>query len=554
VNSGVAVLGLMLHRYRKLYIAFPAYLLLLIAVARLPKERLPEALAGILCLPFALGLLATVFGFINAEADITAPASACSPWLLRMPVRTTTLALWPIAAAALWASGSWILFSSFYLHPRGVDGPIWWPASMFAALALNLQAILWAPVRRGGVRLVVAITMTMAIGTFGLVAMATGWTAERVSEIYLAVAFVSALCALNGVSRARTSPSPRLGRSAESSSATGEVLIRHRGKPFRSPKSAQFWLEWRRQGRLLPIITAFGLLAMSLPLFWSRDMAYFDGNKTIRVNIWMITALSVVPWIPLLFATVIGMGARPSDVRGSDGVYHLYHATRPLSATDLYRAKIRSITVGVLLSAALTMAVMLVWLWLPALYNDNSSVPFARILFGSFHSREWAVLTGITVTLIAWTWRNQVVGAFVDYLPSRKWATSYPYFVAFTGAMLFALFGLEPAYHLGNSTVLPMAILCGILVAVKMSLAMWFSLKLIRARPNFKVELVRAFIYWVIAAAIAATAMGWIVFELPPSAFPGYFQDPVPELIGVLLVPIARPFAARMALEYGRHR
>jgi len=553
MNSGVAVLGMMLHRYRRLYILFPAYLAALVALAQLPKIWVPEPVAGILCLPFAFGLLATVFGFVNVEADIASPASACSPWLLRMPVKTTTLAFWPIVAAALWSSGAWIVFATLYLRPRGIVAPIWWPAAMCTALALNLQALLWAPVRRGSVRLIVAITMTMSIGVFGFVAISSGWTAEQIVEVYAIVAAGSALGGWYGLARARTSPPTGLAKGASSAAIGEEVFIRKPRKPFRSPQTAQFWLEWRRQGRLLPMLTGLGLLAISLPLFFSHDMEFIGGPKNLKVNIWMQTAMPLIPWIPLLFASVIGLGARPADLRGADGVYHLYHATRPLSASDLYRSKILSITVGVLVTGLMTMLTMLAWLWIPAMTGDKE-MPYVRIVFESFHWREWTIFVGMLITLTSWVWRNQTVGAFVDYIPSRKWATAYPYAVLITGALLFAMLGIKGQFLQEPRSVPDLSVALGFIIVAKLGLAIWFAVKLVAVRASLKADLIWAAARWVLVAGIASTTLGWIDWELPAKSLPVFFQHPVPELLGIVLVPLARPFAARMALEYGRHR
>lgn len=554
MNSGVVVLNLMVHRYKRLYLAFPAFLILLAGIGQLPMPWLPGPFAGILAVPFFLGLLMTVFGFVNVEADITSPASACSPWLLRLPVKTTTLAFWPIAAAAIWASTSWVVFSALFVRQRGIEIAIWWPAAMFTALALNLQAIMWAPFRRWSSRLILAITFPLAISLFGEIAMDSGWTAERVVLVYLVVAAGSALAAWVGVSRARTSPSSGFSSAGSSFSTAQEVKIRPVRRPFRSPQAAQFWLEWRRQGRLLPILTAFGLLAMSLPLLFWHDVDHLPGGSPWRVNIWMTHSIGYLPYIPLLFASVIGLGARPGDLRGPDGVYHLYHATRPLSEADLYRAKIRAITLGVLVTALLTMLVILIWLWLPAYNNDNSSIPYAKIFVGSFDRRAWELVAGFAVAVTAWTWRNQVVGAFVDFLPSRKIATTYPLFVVFTGAVMFVLFGASGQYRENPDFIWYFRIAVGTLLAAKMCLAVGFAAKLLRLRPSASREICWVFARWLATAIVAATTFGLIVYGQPVGSISPCYTHPVPEIVGILLVPLARPLAARIALELGRHR
>jgi len=554
MSSGVVVLQLMVYRFRRVYFLFCGYVLFLILLAHFPKTWIADPVAGLLCVPFVLGLLATVFGFVNMEADIASPASAFSPWLLRLPLKTTSLVFWPMAAAAIWGSLSWAVFSACYLRPRGIVAPIGWPAANFAALSLSLQAVLWVPVRHGAVRLLVAITVTLTIALFGVIAMSLEMPEGQITAAYLAVSAVSVLVGWVGLIRARTSPTSRRQRSVDAVATGSPPQIGVRKPAFKSPQSAQFWLEWRRQGRLLPILTAFGLFAMSVPMFVYSDTEKLSGSETIRVNIWMVTALPYLPWIPLLFATVIGMGARPSDLRGNDGVYHLYHATRPLSATELFGAKIRSITAGIMLTAAITIGVILIWICIPNASDKGKPVSYLSTFIGMLHYKDWVAIVGFGLALIAWAWRNQAVGAFVDYVPSRKMAQAYPVVVVFTFVALLCFAG-----EIGNTLRGPnghsiASCVLGSIFALKMGFASAFAWKTFKLRPSSRGELIGSVVWWLVIATIAATAVGLIVNAMPSDAIYPNFQSPVPELLAVLLVPLVRPMAARIALEYGRHR
>ena len=110
MNQGATVLGLMVYRVRHTFGVFCVFQLLLIGIAKLAVHSLPVVVTQILCLPFGLGLLLTVFAFVNVEADLASSSSAYSPWLLRLPVKTSALAFWPIAAEATLAPLSWIIF------------------------------------------------------------------------------------------------------------------------------------------------------------------------------------------------------------------------------------------------------------------------------------------------------------------------------------------------------------------------------------------------------------------------------------------------------------
>lgn len=552
MNQGAVVLGLLVYRVRHTYAAFCVFLLLLIGIAHLPVHILP-IVTWLLCLPFGLGLLLTAFAFVNVEADMASTASAYSPWLLRLPVKTSALAFWPIAAAATWAPLSWIIFVEFYLHPLGIHFPAAWPAAAFAAFGLSLQAILWVPVKRGNVRLVLSIALPMAIALFGLM-VAPFWSQTLLLAIYLGVAAICAGCAWYGVIQARTAPAGGYQLSDSVGFGNDTAVILNTKKPFASPRAAQFWLEWRRQGRVLPIATGIAMIALSLPLVWHADMDYFWGDRTVATNIWVSTAIPFLPWIPLLFATVIGMGLRKSDLRGTQGVYHVYYATRPVKSIELYYAKIKALTVGVLLAVAITGLTMLAWLCIPGLAKDGTTTPYIRIFFSNLSWRDWLLLVGMGITVLAWTWRNQVVGAFVDYLSHKEWAVNYPVAVAISGGTMFSLAQTQSDFYHSKAAYLPVLVAVTIALLTKVGLALVLSRKLIALRPETKADLIRAFARWALVSAVAATVFGLIVAWAADDAFYPCYKNPINEIVAILLVPLARPIAARIALETGRHR
>ena len=88
--------------------------------------------------------------------------------------------------------------------------------------------------------------------------------------------------------------------------------------PFTSAMAAQRWLEWRRQGRNLPIVTGIALTALSLPLLWVADLQTEYFSDGLVMNVYVVTAFNFLLWVPVLFSTVIGLGARRSEARGAD--------------------------------------------------------------------------------------------------------------------------------------------------------------------------------------------------------------------------------------------
>ncbi len=555
MNSGMTVLSLMVHRFKKAYLFFSIYMGVLVLLGLTPRSWVPEPLSAVLCLPFGLGLLMTVFGFVNFEADIASTASAYSPWLLRLPIKTRELALWPILAAATWGSLSWVIFAVLFVRPRGLDAPVWWPALMFMALALSMQAILWRPVKRGNIRLIFTMLLSTTIMLFGYIATQMQVRQGVICAIYAAIAVPSAAIAWWSLTLARTSTAGGI-RSATDVKET--IKVQQQTNFFKSPMAAQIWLEWRRQGKLLPLLTGLGFLAISLPMAAWQDkhiIGYTGKGQAILANIWLTTAFQFLPYIPLLFATVIGMGARVSDIRGTDGNYHLYYATRPLKSQDMVRAKMIAIAMGVAITALLTAVVMILWVSMPVTLSDGTIMTYFKATFArTFEREQWVAIAMIVVLFTAWTWRNQSVGAFVDYMPSREFAMLYPIAVTFIGVLAFTLFRTynselrDPKYAQAWSAVMAIALV------IKIGSAIVIARKQIRLRPSSKSDILTTFAYWQGAGIVAAISVGLIVNWMHQDGTPSYMFHPTPEIMALMLVPLVRPLSSRLALELGRHR
>ena len=582
LNSGLTVLNLMVHRYRKVYLAFPLYLLFLTVMFHLPKSWSPDLLLGFLMVPFGLGLLWTVFGFVNADADIASTDSAYSPWILRMPLKTRSLAIWPMLAATTWAIGSWLLLCFLCLQNRVSHIEVVWPALAIAAVALIFQAILWPPVKVGSLRMIFAMTLPMVVALFGIFAEQERWSAETISAIYGVVCLASATFGYVGLVRARTTPSngKQKPTPVEEVSATAE--IHHKHKAFRSPEAAQFWLEWRMQGRILPLLTILVLSVASVGLFIGRNdldssitSTYHKVNGVLiesdfSINLFLKLCLPLLPWVPLLLATLIGLGARPASLRSADGGYHLFHATRPLTSSQMYWAKMKSIGAGSLLASIATISVMVIWMFLPI--NGFRSTLQAPPTKTSFFVPQWEtfvaletpgyslpLLALLTITFILGTWRNQAVGACMDYVVSHRLAKLYPLAIVIISASIITVW--ETAEPLYNEPI-GLWIVSGVLVswiAAKGAVALFGLAKLRKLRPNESKRAVITIATWLASGSAAAFALGMIQHKIGIDAMGEHvfyvcLLHPVPELLGFVLVPVARPILARIALETGRHR
>ena len=336
--------------------------------------------------------------------------------------------------------------------------------------------------------------------------------------------------------------------------ADHSIEVCHSKKTFSSPRAAQFWLEWQRQGRVLPLATGISMLALSVPLVWHSETDYLMGDHTVATNIWVATVIKFLPCIPLLFATAIGMGLRRSDMRGAQGVYHVFYATRPVQSIDLYYAKIKALTVGVLLSVGLTGLTMMAWLCIPGIEPNGTATPYIRIFFSTLSTSEWRLMIGCSTVVLAWTWRNQVVGAFVDYLSHHQWAVIYPLVVVVSGGTIFLFTQTQGEFLHSRAAFGPVLFFVSLLLTAKVVLALVLASKQISLRPAIRTDILRSFATWAVSSAIAATIFGLVIAGADTHSYYPCLQNPVNEMIAILLVPLARPIAARIALETGRHQ
>lgn len=296
--------------------------------------------------------------------------------LFTLPVRTVSLLTWPMFYGAATVVLLYLGWAGFVLRPgRQGHFPLVFPSLYLATGMLCFQAIVWSFARTPILRLVV-------LGVWGA-ALTTSWLAFSPlmgnAQVGLALASLlhvsvrtaqSALLlsaggaaygiALWSVSRQRHGARirftmPRL--------ALVSTTLRPRkpiAAPFDSPRAAQFWFEWRRNGILLPAIVGVLLLPIVSPFFALRPFLGPAGtDTTFTTLVWLFV-------LPFLLAFIIGQGFGKTNFwgqgLGQDLGVPQFLAVRPLTAADWLRVKLKAAA----LSAVLTwsMLAMVIPLWL----------------------------------------------------------------------------------------------------------------------------------------------------------------------------------------------
>lgn len=558
MTAGINVLKLTIHQYKKLYGFTAGYLLVLVFFALFVEQPVSGLVTGLLSVPFAAVFLNTLVSFVNPDADLVASGSHYPPLLLRLPVRTRTLALWPMVAGTVWAAIAWLVFAGLFLARRDVPMGVAVPMVGFMSIVLCMQAIMWTPFRFGVLRLLLILLVPLTLVLTGIW-LQPGHSALSLVEFYACVGVAGGALAWRGVNLARTTVTYG-GPLWQRTEPVLEERDRTPAKPFKSALSAQVWMEWRAQGRLLPIFTVAILSLASIPLFFDRVLLsptpYGDFHP------WVATMFPYLPFIPLMISTVVGMGARKPNLRSGEGAYHLFYATRPLHSVEVVRAKVYAFTIGTLLSAGITLVFMFGWLMMPAATDGTTSngLAVATTYLGWLSGTARLALLSFAFLTVAMTWRNQYVGAFVDYVPRRWIALGYPLAVLLVGGYMFGFFwsSIRPFYSETASS--PVTFTLGIWILVKLIAASWAGYRLRQLSANGRRQVTRQILGWVVCVAGLTGLLTWYVNlwkvdNAWRSEQPLWFTAlPLPILVAMAIVPLGRPIIAHYCLQVGRHQ
>jgi len=312
------------------------------------------------------------------------------------------------------------------------------------------------------------------------------------------------------------------------------------GQRFGSAFGAQFWLEWRRQGLVLPSVWG-GIALVVFPVL-------LTGFKWVGVGTPPPEAILIILLVlPLVLSLEWGFALAKFDLFHPMGELPVYIAVRPMTNGGLVMAKLAMALAASAVTWLLTLAaagLCLAIVGTGTLFSSAGLVtPFGPV----------AYLTGcvpVLLLLLIWTWKNLVAGIGVG-LTGRPWIIRL--FPVWRATLLLGLFGLVVAartYVNFRETLLHW--LTGILImflAVKMAVA------------------IAAFVWGMRRNAIAARAIGWIVGGwLVCGLFAAGYADHVCRAInrpdlwiwialgGFLILPLADLAIAPLALAWNHHR
>jgi hypothetical protein len=489
--------------------------------------------------------------FSYGPADLGVKSSGFPPHMRTLPISTRAMVGWPMLLAAVIFALLWMLPACFIFLPAGIQIPVFWPAAMFAAICLWVQAVGWSPFPSPFARVpilliaIVPLTVPLAFGITFLEGTTQSTLLFVCGLIWSAAAYAFGV---RGLSRARTGCEGDWFRPiAERWAARGrrQYAIGNRRRPFRSPFAAQLWHECRRNAIVLPIMIGFVglpmLVALCLPVLNPRATpdAFVFGSTVLPPHMIMLLI-----WIalPSFFALTQGASMAKCDVWGIIPM-PAFFATRPMTTTQFLLIKLCSTAFSVISVWVITFSLFALWAALEAsTLNTHKSIVRAALVEAT--PRTIAISISFLVGLVVVTWRNMVSGMWPTLTGRKRFsiAIGFAFMAAYSavgGALSWTY--QHQAYHALFWRVLPWIV--GGLIGLKLFVAVWLSLRL------QKRGLIRP-------STLRLLAVGWLVLAGSLMAGVSLVITPTWALAAIVVMSLPFPSLAAMplALDWNRHR
>jgi hypothetical protein len=536
VSPALALLWQTWGRYRLALAALVAGFVALIAFQHTLIPSILVSETGVFLTVLPLGLFFACAGFIFSHGEIgPRPKNSSFPaWMFTLPVSTGQLVLWPMLGGAAAMALMWVVTARVVFRPVGLDVPVWWPALGLAATLAWLQAIDWSPLGLLNKFLLAVVTLVAVWGTSYAVVEkyhVEDWRALPLL-LFLPAAYAAALA---GVSRARHGAFE--GRAGWQGLL--ETVARHlpeRRRPFASPGRAQFWLEWRRCGVLVPVVLgAWATLLAALGLLVSQG---FLGEACL------LTLVYLVPIFSPLAGAVLGK----SEVWSRQFAMSAYTAGRPLTSGSLATARILAAVWGLWVGCALLAGIAA----LSFALRDNWEMAQSmwRNITRGVDPRYEQVVGPLFVLGLGGATSLQLTGHLCAGLSGRFWvlaATFGFYLLVVPNFILIDSLvrntGGGGDYKVAVADLFPV-IVYG-LILLKFQAATGVAYALLRRRLATVTFVATVFAFWLVSAG---SLLGYVVCRTG--------MDPLRPLpVGVILYcPLTRVLLAPLAVEWNRRR
>jgi hypothetical protein len=440
-------------------------------------------------------------------------------------------------ATLLWLWSHWVLQP---LAPTGPLTPLW-----LGAVNLSffwwMQALAWGlPLFPGRSFLVLVVSVVhLLAGLLPLMPVSISDHARWLLLLLLVLAAVS--LAILGLSWMRQGAWERGRRHRGVPAQSDSAKTSQPRQPFASAFHAQFWLEWQRQGWLLPGL-AGGVTILILPLLWviQKELDPLELGVTFQ-------PLLGIPLIPLLFSGLLGSALARFDRLQPVGPLPVYIAVRPMANGGFVIAKLAMALVSSVLTWVITLGIGCGWLvflhWGQHLALPAGLTPY-QLAAGAIG------MVPLFMLAILFTWKN-LVGGSASGLTGRRWVVLLFTFWRLAGLIGLAALMVALKFHEHvKDELLPWLPVC-----------LWFCLML-----KLGVSMVAFRVGWrrhtTTLGAIGWITGGWLAGGLFVAAYGALICQALhhPELwlqvalAGFLALPLAELAIAPLALAWNRHR
>lgn len=320
---------------------------LAIAFHQAPPSFATSTLAPLVTvLPLSFVYVYLAYVFTLAEFGPRPRLSSFPPWMFTLPVPTWRLVLFPMLYGAVTMALSWLAAREALPALLRGEVPLAWPAVGLAATLAWLQAVDWWPVGLFPKAIIAGLALA---GTWA------GLLSRLPEEGRLGLGTAALLAgygfAVLGVNRARLGEQG-LGLRWRWPARLGKRLPLEQ-HTFASPLRALCWLEWRRNGLLLPGSAAIWLFLVVV-------IAGLEGRQGASHAL----VMSIIYLLPLTAPLMGGFLGKP-EVWSRQFRLSTYDASRPVPAADFVLAKLAGIAFGLLLAYGVLVGATLLWALVP---------------------------------------------------------------------------------------------------------------------------------------------------------------------------------------------
>jgi hypothetical protein len=288
--------------------------------------------------PLMIIVMTNIAVFCFIETSIKKTSTGFPPHTFLLPIRTETLVAIPMLLGAVAIPGVYLVWALLVYHPVGIPLALGWPVLILAAAMTSFQTVVWTMGSRPMPRMIafaIAVTAFCSLAIAASGAFEISATVRRVMYVGLPILMlVNYRLSVAGVSRYRCGDWPKdSGRRTADEAAPSEGTRIRRLPVLASPGKAQFWLEWRQFGFLVPAYVGF-VLAVLFLLILIDDLGLGQ----------VMQLLTILTLLPVGMGAMAGPSFARSGIWAADANLSPFGGTRPMSDADLAGAKLKALT------------------------------------------------------------------------------------------------------------------------------------------------------------------------------------------------------------------